>query len=146
MTNPSFQFNDITIGLGDQTISAETTIGCYTLTLKLDKLFGYADVRVFFDSQPNETLFKFIVGGLGFKSIYFRKNGVIEALDGTLDNAYLATCEFSQYENPLWHYPVPEELVDILYRLLVYMIERKEINVYTVFTRARPVTLELNLL
>ena len=146
MTNPSFQFNDITIGLGDQTIITETTIGCYTLTLKLDKLFRYADVRVFFDRQPNKTLFKFTIGGLGYTSIYFRKNEVIKTLDGTLDNAYLSTCEFTQYENPLGDYPVPEELIDILYRLLVYMIERKTIDVYTVFTRARPVTLELNLL
>ena len=112
----------------------------------MDKLLGYADVSVFFNSQPNKTLFKFVIGGLGYTSIHFRKNGVIEALDGTLDNAYLSTCEFTQYENPLGNYPVPEELVDILYRLLVCMIERKTINVYTVFTRARPVTLELNLI
>ena len=131
MDNQLFKFDVVYKDLLERTLVAEFTLDGYLLKLEIHHDMGYTDVRVLHEDNPKELLFVYTTSTLTFPYIYYRLDEKFEELTSTLDNAYLATCLFSQRKSQIRQIPIPEEIVNTLYRLIVNCIQHKTIRIYT---------------
>lgn len=131
MDNQLFKFDVAKEDPLRQILKAELTLDGYLLKLEINHKMGYTDIRVLYGDNPKEVLFVYTTSTLTFPCIYYRIDEKFEELTSTLDNAYLATCLFSQRKSQIRQIPIPEEIVNTLYRLIVNCIQGKTITIYT---------------
>lgn len=131
MDNHLFKFDVVYKDLLEQTLIAELTLDGYLLKLEIHHKMGYTDVKVLHEDNPKELLFVCTTSTLISPCIYYRVDEKFKELTSTLDNAYLATCLFSQCKSQIRQIPIPEKIINVLYRLIVNCIQHKAITIYT---------------
>ena len=132
----TFKFDTITKGKVRKylTTRASLLIGGYKLQycVASDSSYNFIDTCKFIDiwhsDVINENIFGLSTLMLSTPKIY-NIGGKSKECVVTCESAYAATCEFASYISPNTHEPVPEKLVDFLYRLIIAIVTEKEIEI-----------------
>lgn len=141
---PSFEFGSIVTHKHFLIVTSQIQIGDCVVELHFErsKNINWTEVQVTPKFGSGKILFRLVIDGRFHKAICIIQDGIIKRFDGTIENAYLTTCMLSQFQDERGSYSITEELIDFLYRLVVYLIERRPIEIYTKHTRDKPILVE----
>lgn len=126
----TFKFDTV---VKDETLPLPVTrasllIGGYKLQYCIASNSFYEFIDVWHKDDTNRNIFGFGEILLD-KHINFKVGEESKQCVATYESAYSTTCEFASYVSPNTHEPIPEELVDFLYRLIIAILNKRKIEI-----------------